>query len=644
MNPPKHARIVCLVGENGSGKSSVLEVLNAAAFKLGLLGGGVRARNPYGEPHEFSVTLDLSDDIEPMQIASLLRESSGSGTYPERMPSLTVDDALATWDGTLTVHSERGDAHESGGTRLLAGSISDPDSSLAFAESVSAVLNRTASALCLHLDALRIAPVNSITGGVQRAPNAESSDRGAAFETLVEARTRWIDEFLRRDQEAAERHWALEHEAAELGITPPPFENPNAFFGGAVTELLPHIRFLRADLSLGDLLFEVNGQRVPLAALSSSEQEIVFLVGQLEGLQLERGLLLLDEPELRLNPALLGSWLDFLGRRVGGQVWLGTHSFEAVKAAGPEATILFTRSEAGPYSSKSLADAPILATISAAMGWPAYSLTRRFVFVEGELNSQNDDLARFHRLFPTSGIDAISICVEQGSGGVIDAYRDLAKLIKDATPEERQQLRVGAVVDRDHRDLDQINEILNLGIHVLGCHELENLFLHPRSIAAITEGEDEETILEFIRQAADRQAGNWIVNRAQQRGGGSLQRAGGAHLRKFAQLTWTDIAGDPDGVVIKIAEESGPLDDSARDALRIAVRDFSELSVSENLWCECEGKEVEKAVALGLGYDHYQKLERLVSTLWRDEPTMAPESLASLRNYVDSLGSPAITR
>ena len=70
-----------------------------------------------------------------------------------------------------------------------------------------------------------------------------------------------------------------------------------------------------------------------------------------------------------------------------GQIWLATHSLEAVEAAGQRATFVLERNEE-TRSVNTLArldTRPVLSALSRAVGTPAFSISQLlFVFVEGE--------------------------------------------------------------------------------------------------------------------------------------------------------------------------------------------------------------------------------------------------------------------
>ena len=84
--------LVCLVGENGTGKSAVLELLSAAAHLLGIAQGVEIARgNPFDEDHEIEVVIQV-----PM--ADL--------TLPEHLVT-QLGQTENAWNGVLRLTSQR---------------------------------------------------------------------------------------------------------------------------------------------------------------------------------------------------------------------------------------------------------------------------------------------------------------------------------------------------------------------------------------------------------------------------------------------------------------------------------------------------------------------------------------------------------
>src|SRR5690606_9025575 len=127
---------------------------------------------------------------------------------------------------------------------------------------------------------------------------------------------------------------------------PPIFEDKFEQYRLSIEEILPHMSFVGVNSQTGMILFDVVGKELSFYQLSGGEREIAFLVGQIDRFGLRQGLFLLDEPELHLNADLVRAWVSFLTSTVStGQIWIATHSLEAVEAAGVQATFVLERNE-----------------------------------------------------------------------------------------------------------------------------------------------------------------------------------------------------------------------------------------------------------------------------------------------------------
>lgn len=161
-----------------------------------------------------------------------------------------------------------------------------------------------------------------------------------------------------------------------------------------------YIAFVGVDLDRRTVLFDTAGIELAFAKLSGGEREIAFIVGQIERFHLRRGLLLIDEPELHLNPDLLRNWLTFLRDTIeDGQVWAATHALEAAEVAGPDSSFVLERDPETRTvtSASSLRTRPVLSALATAVGAPAFSLyRRRFVYVEGD--RETGERERFFRI------------------------------------------------------------------------------------------------------------------------------------------------------------------------------------------------------------------------------------------------------
>jgi hypothetical protein len=188
-------------------------------------------------------------------------------------------------------------------------------------------------------------------------------------------------------------------------------------------------------------LFNTTGLELSFNQLSGGEREIAFLVGQIDRFGLREGLFLLDEPELHLNSDLIRSWVEYLtGTVETGQIWLATHSLEAVEAAGKNACFVLERDETTRKVNKltRLDSLPVVAALSRAVGTPAFSIAKlRFAFIEGE--EEVGERERFRKLAGTPP----DIRFMEG-GSCTDVVRRVAS-IQTLAKESGAEIRIGGI-------------------------------------------------------------------------------------------------------------------------------------------------------------------------------------------------------
>jgi Predicted ATPases len=58
------ARLICVVGANGTGKSHLLELISACGHRLGLSPGiEIPRGDPFSDPHDFSLQFYLAEGV-----------------------------------------------------------------------------------------------------------------------------------------------------------------------------------------------------------------------------------------------------------------------------------------------------------------------------------------------------------------------------------------------------------------------------------------------------------------------------------------------------------------------------------------------------------------------------------------------------
>jgi ABC-type Mn2+/Zn2+ transport system ATPase subunit len=620
------ASLVCLVGENGTGKSAVLELLSAAAHDLGIAQGVEMARgNPLEEPHEVEVVVHVpTEDLDfPDDLKTQLAQSD------------------QPWGGGLRFASNRkadGSQHRA----ITAVGIAE-----GLAQQVGAtvvkILRQRKETQHLYLDADRAYPPMQIEphryGEIwQQEWSSPEFTRQWAYRPTRTLYEEWMKFFLGVEERSATEHVTAIRRARDADRPEPTFVDPFDGYRKTLHDVLPHLRFVGVE-SGGQRrtpLFDSAGLEMTFSRLSGGEREIAFLVGQIERFRLRRGLLLIDEPELHLNPDLLRNWLAFLRDTVKeGQVWIATHSLEAVEVAGPASTFVFERDPTSRTVTAPtlLAGRPVLSALSAAVGSPAFAIARlRFIYVEGDRQSRERE--RYHAV---CGNPEANRFLEGGScNEVIRRLRDVRTL----AAETDEQLHVGGVVDRDFRSDDERFKLqAEETVHVLGCHEVENLYLQPEGIGVLLEraGRPPKDALTVIKQAADHFAGLWVAQNA----ASTFSRDHAIPKQAITALsgaTWPQLDADWGGLrAASVTAIDIPFQHDWTTLLDSAWATYNSERLADDWYRKCLGKQTLGRLSIALDFRSSDVLERQVVALWIAAAVEPPFDLVELRAYVAQL-------
>jgi len=426
----------------------------------------------------------------------------------------------------------------------------------------------------------------------------------------------------------------------KLSAKPPEFEDHFEGYGAALQKVLPHVVFTGVESKKRTLLFDTTGLELSFNQLSGGEREIAFLVGQIDRFGLRRGLFLLDEPELHLNADLIRTWVAFLvGSVENGQIWLATHSLEAVEAAGQRATFVLERNEHTRKvdSLARLDERPVLSALSRAVGTPAFSISQLlFVFVEGQEGVGERE--RFRRL---AGLPQSVRFMECGSCN--EVFRRV-EAIKTLANESEAGIRIGGVVDRDFRteaDAQAIGD--KQGVLVLSLHEVENFFLHPPTLTLLLgqNGRTDVVATDLIRRSADARAGSWIFQHAMATPyANSLPDISVAAKEHAKALKWAQFNADRNAAVQSIIDASrydSEGKQKLQSILHVSVNLYARQRDEEALWKVCEGKQVLNDVAIGVGFASASALVQAAFVTWSREGAQIPEELTMFRKYLAAL-------
>src|SRR6266511_1139675 len=624
---PADAPLICLVGENGTGKSNVLELIAAAGFRLGLSPGiQLKRGNPLDEPHDFSIRLQLP---------------SGFVLPSEFEQQLSAYAQADEWDMSLLLHHANQAGTEA--TNMpTAGGIEDLNTARAIGQIVQGALQQQQEVNLLYLDAERSFPALSLQDQeiwalARQNPRVPDYVRQQAATLTQNMYSEWMKLMLAQQIRTATEYHERAMAAKRAHKRVPAPEDELATFRTAVLAVLPYLKFVRLDQDERTLIFNSAGEDLRYESLSGGEREITFLIGQIERFQLRRGLVLLDEPELHLNSELLRTWLSYLRSTIDeGQVWIATHSLEAVETAGLDASFILERSnDRRVRTAAPLSERPALTSLAGALGSPSFSLGRsRFLVIEGErLGRERERMAQV--------LDADTSTKFLEAGGCREVIRKLATLKELAV--EAEELRVGGIVDRDSRNDKQVQELeAKTGAHVLPCHEIENFFLQPAAIGRLLEqaGRSSDGAEGLIQAQSDLYAGRWILKRASTEKGWADVDPG---IRQQAQtLMWSDIEPDIQAQT-KVWTDLGTFEAEAergrmRQALQEAAREYKKLrGKPSELWKRCLGKEVLRTLAGELSLRNAEALENRVVALWTSGELNRPAEVSLTKAYIEGI-------
>lgn len=621
------APLVCIVGANGTGKTHMLELIAACAHRLGLSKGiEIPRGDPFADKHEFTLQFHLAPGVS---------DAVDSG--------LSADANYELWDRTLVIESSN--LSGSPVLKIKAGGVAPEDASTNFARTIVNALKSSKDVNFLSLDSDRAYPkrninVNELAQAYDIDWEATEYTRGRSFKTTATLYDEWIKYFLAQENQSGTRLMQDTRRAKKYGTEVPLFEDPFEGFAESLLKVLPHVVFTGVDPKRRTLLFDTAGLELAFSQLSGGEREIAFLVGQIDRFRLREGLFLIDEPELHLNADLIRTWVTYLTGTISvGQIWLATHSLEAVEAAGQKATFILERNEETKKVDRAarLDTRPILTALSRAVGTPAFSISQlRFVFIEGEANIGERE--RYRKLTNVSQDVRFIEC-----GSCREVIRRVSA-VKSLSLASTTEIRLGGVVDRDFRSAPESEKLRSdFGVFVLPVHEVENFFLHPATMNSLLEqnGVTDAEATGLIQEIADKRAGSWIFQYVMAtKNAKALGEVSSAAKEHAKSMSWVAIEADHSAAAKSISEKSG-LEESERSTfetiLNVGIEAYKRVRVERDLWAVCEGKQVLQDIARRCGFADGPAMELAAFACWGSSGVEVPGELDLLRRYVVGL-------
>jgi predicted ATPase len=269
----------------------------------------------------------------------------------------------------------------------------------------------------------------------------------------------------------------------------------------------------------GGLRFPVRtrgGQVHDINELSSGEKEVLYGYLRLRNSTPRNSTLLLDEPELHLNPGLLRGFPDFYAKNLGkarnNQLWLVTHSDTLLRqAVGNPNYSVFHMTAADTDGTTDLQNQAVIvlaqdelerATIDLVGDLATYRPQGKVVLFEGG-GDTDTDVRMTEKLFPN-----FAKSVNLVSGGSKQRVRDLYEVLSDTAEKVGMADRFFAITDKDSTPW----ETPPAGAHQLSwdVYHIENYLLEPSFVGQAVEmllGQpgfaSDEQVLDALHDAAE---------------------------------------------------------------------------------------------------------------------------------------------
>lgn len=246
-------------------------------------------------------------------------------------------------------------------------------------------------------------------------------------------------------------------------------------------------------LAGGSLEFPVrlsNGRTHDIDDLSSGEKEILYGYLRLRNSTPRNSVVLLDEPELHLNPSLLQGFTDFyyrhLGIAQGNQLWLVTHSDTLLRQAVGNSNYRvyhMTPATAAGFNTNQAAEVLLendveRVTVDLVGDLASYRPHAKVVVFEGE-GIDGFDVTMVRRLFPD-----FARRVNLVSGGNKQRVKNLYEVLHRSAEQLGIQNRFFAVVDKDASPFPEISMAGHE--YAWDVYHIENYLLNSDAIRGAT--------------------------------------------------------------------------------------------------------------------------------------------------------------
>ena len=386
----------------------------------------------------------------------------------------------------------------------------------------------------------------------------------------------------------------------------------------------------------GNLLFNVqtaNGSIHDLNDLSSGEKEVLYGYLRLRNSAPRNSVVLIDEPEMHLNPRLIQGLPQFyhkhLGRLVGNQLWLITHSDTLIRqSVGNEGFKVFHMQPAAlidgehnQVSEVKLAEEIEQVVVDLVGDLAAYRPGAKVVIVEGGGDSEFD-LNVIQRLFPEFYQEVNLI-----SGGNKQRVREMHSILTNPSVRGVTTARFYSITDLD---LDETPASLEGNVFTWDRYHIENYLLEPKYILksmrildlAGAQTLTETVILEQLKEIAATSLQTIVRIKMEKYVNQELRKCINTSINPYGNLTeeFERVVKSSEDKLVEV--RSSILHRSSLDALKAEYTDGLRGDLESGAWIRnFRGRDIlkqfiNKHVKSGINYENFRNI--IISTM-RDD-------------------------
>jgi predicted ATPase len=408
----------------------------------------------------------------------------------------------------------------------------------------------------------------------------------------------------------------------------------------------------------GSLEFPVRlpgGERHDIDDLSSGEKEILYGYLRLRNSTPRQSVILLDEPELHLNPSLLQGFTDFYHRHLGiaqeNQLLMVTHSDTLLRQAVGNANYrVYHMTSANPsddnQATEVLLDDDMDRVIVDLVGdLAAYRPRAKVVILEGD-EEGGFDVVAVSRLFPD-----FAKRVNLVSAGAKRRVRDLYALLETYAQQANVENRFFAVVDRDAERDGEVSS--GARVFAWDVYHIENYLLDPSAIReaiASIDGKSplktDEKVLAALEKCAAEIIDAQVVERIRKEVNreivGSISVGCSPRLRKGTTIG-ANMRKSIDGSVERVNERDQLLSADALDKRVTKVRKELEKAIDTGAWKKkFPGREVLKAfVSKHVSGASYETFRNLILDKMTLDETRRPTGMRAVLGQIEHVEASA---